>query len=63
MLILETRIGRPLEVWLREQYVDAGRTQEEIAAELGVNNSAISKWLRLFGIPTRLFGPRKRAAA
>lgn len=51
--------GRPREEplkdgeWLRIQYVDRHRTTIEIANELGVSDSMISRQLRRFGIPAR----------
>lgn len=45
--------GREVEDILRELYVDQGRSQEEIAAALGVSRGAIVAWLREYGIEKR----------
>lgn len=37
--------------WLREQYFERGRTLTDIAAELGVDHTTISKWRRKLDIP------------
>lgn len=39
--------------WLHEQYVINLRTTSDIAREHGVVGSAISRWLKIHGIPTR----------
>jgi len=44
------------EDWLRAQYRKAGRTQADIADELGVTQYTISRWLRHHRIQTRDVG-------
>ena len=46
------------EAWLREQYVEQGRTQAEIADECSVDQSTIHGWLHRHGINTRRRGKR-----
>lgn len=58
--VLEASLGRPLAEYLREQY-EGGRTQAEIAADLGVLQSTLSRWMRQFGVPVRYTGRRKVA--
>lgn len=41
------------EAWLRAQYVDAGRTVEDIAAECGVSRMAVISHMQRFGIERR----------
>jgi len=47
--------------WLKEQYVDKGKDQEEIANEIGIQQSTISSWLVKFGIKTRNGGPKSNS--
>jgi len=61
MRVVESRLERPLEDYIRERYV-AGSTQAEIARELGVNNATISRWMSLLGIEARFPGQRGRVA-
>lgn len=44
------RIGKPLDVALRELYVDRRHSQAEIAQALGVSRALVAQWLRDFGI-------------
>lgn len=60
MLRVEKRIGRPLETYLAEQY--QAKTQTEIAAELGVSNASVSRWMRELDIEARFPGQRPEAA-
>jgi transposase-like protein len=41
------------ETWLREQYVNQGRSMQDIADECGVTPSGIKKWIDKFEIETR----------
>ena len=50
---------RPDPAWLAEQY-GSGRTQDDLAAELGVSRSTVRAWLHAAGIPTRPGGPPSR---
>jgi hypothetical protein len=43
------------EQWLRKQYIDNERTQQEIAAELEVSESVIGRWLGKHDVDTRLY--------
>lgn len=61
MLIVEARLGESLESYLRRRYEDNGLTTSQIAAELGLNNGTISRWLAHFGIEARYLGPRRVA--
>ena len=42
--------------WLREKYVEEGKTQTEIGEECGVHTNTIGHWLREFDIPIRKQG-------
>jgi transposase len=53
MLEVETRVGQPLETYLRSSYVDEHKTTTEIAEELGVGNSTVGNWLKFQGIEIR----------
>ncbi len=61
MQILESRLGRPLDEYLRERYERDGWTTSAIARELGIESSTVSRWMAHLGIEARLFGPRKVA--
>lgn len=61
MLRVEKGLGRPLEDWLAEHY--QAKTQTEIAAELGVSNASVSRWMQELGIEARFPGQRPEAAA
>jgi len=41
------------ENWLREQYVNRGRTMVDIANEFGITAMSIQNWLDKYNIPTR----------
>jgi CRP-like cAMP-binding protein len=60
MQTLERRLGQPLGVYLATRY-QAGLSQGDIAAELGVNRATVSRWMTVFGIEVRYYGPRKAA--
>lgn len=62
METVERRLGQPLGEWLRERYLSDGQTTTQIAAELGLHNVTISRWLRWFGVEVRFPGQRGRAA-
>lgn len=49
------------EKWLREQYVEEGRSSDDIANELGCTPKGVRKRLHRYGIETR--GPGQRQAA
>lgn len=48
--LVTLRTGRPVEDLLRELYVRDGRSQADIAVELGVTRMTVAMWLREFGI-------------
>lgn len=47
--------------WLRVEYEERGRTQQDIARQLGCHQSNVQRWLRRHGIATRPVGPRPRS--
>lgn len=53
MLAVEAREGRSVEELIAEYYVRRGLTQAEVAARLGITDSALSRWMTALGIPTR----------
>jgi DNA-binding MarR family transcriptional regulator len=59
MQLIERQLGRPLEEYLREQYLKRERTQREIAEDLGVDVGSVSRWMERLGIPSRRIGYRK----
>ena len=61
MQVIERRIGRPLEQFLTERYTVEGKTTYEIAAELNVHPSTITRWMAVLGIEARFPGPRRAA--
>lgn len=63
MLLIEGRLGRPLELYLEERYLRDGLTTVQIAAELNVNSGTVSRWMAQLGIEARYLGPRVKAAA
>ena len=54
---IEAREGRPLDELLRDLYVDQGLLLSEIGERFGLGESAVSRWLAHFDIPTRRGGP------
>ena len=44
------RTGKPVEVVLRELYVDQGLSQADIAEQLGISRMTVAMWLREFSI-------------
>jgi DNA-binding XRE family transcriptional regulator len=48
--LITLRTGREVPELLRDLYVTQRRSQERIAAELGVTRNTVSMWLREFGI-------------
>ena len=42
--------GRPLDEWLRAQYVERGYSDREIAQAMGVTRQAVQQWRALYGI-------------
>lgn len=60
MVRMEQRLGRALEVALAELYET--KTTTQIAAEWGLSNATISRWLKELGIEARLQGQRPPTA-
>ncbi len=56
---VEHRLGRSLEDYFQEKYVDAGMTMEAIARELHYNVGTVSRWMAAVGIDARRPGTRK----
>lgn len=48
--LIELRTGRNLPDLLRDMYVTQGKSQEFIAAELGIQRLTVNRWLLEFGI-------------
>ncbi len=53
MLEVEERIGEPIDVYLRREYVDEGMNAREIGEKFGVSEAPVLRWLRKYGIPVR----------
>lgn len=62
MLLLEIRIGEPVENYLSRRYLHDGVTTQAIADELGLNNGTISRWMAQLGIEARYMGRRGAVA-
>lgn len=56
---MEQRIGQPLDQALYRLYIIEGQTQDQIAWAWGLNRATVSRWMRDFGISTRITGPRR----
>lgn len=56
---IETKRGIDLAAFLRERYEADGKTQQEIAGELGIDVATVSRWMARLGIETRLFASEK----
>ena len=63
MQLVESRLGRPVREYLHDAYIVQERPQADIAAEIGVDAATVSRWMRRFGIQSRVIGHRKRRAA
>jgi hypothetical protein len=63
MQLIEIRIGRPIADYLRDAYLVRELPQVDIAAELGVDVSTVSRWMARHGIQARVIGHRKRRRA
>ena len=59
---IEGRLNIDLAEYLPRRYEREGATQEQIAADLGVDESTMSRWMAAFGIETRLFASDRPAA-
>jgi transposase-like protein len=60
MLRIEAQRGKALELELAYLYHERGMTLAEVARELGVNVSTISRWMAALGIEARFPGQRGR---
>lgn len=60
---MEYRLGEPIEVYLYRRYHTDGLTLGEVADELGLAISTMSRWLAQLGIAARFPGQRPKAAA
>jgi DNA-binding transcriptional regulator LsrR (DeoR family) len=58
---IEERRGIDLEAFVRDLYEVQHKTQQEIAAELGIDVATVSRWMAKLGIETRLFASEKAA--
>lgn len=56
--LMEQRLGEPVEVALYRLYIEERKSQDAIAALWGMDRATVSRWMRDFGIPSRLLGPR-----
>jgi transcriptional regulator with XRE-family HTH domain len=58
---LEQRLGLDLEVYLPEAY--RTKTQAQVAEDLGIDQSTLSRWMRELDIDARFQGQRPEAVA
>jgi DNA-binding transcriptional regulator LsrR (DeoR family) len=58
MQIVEHRFDDTVEQLLHRLYVVEGKTQAQVAEELGVTRRTVIAWMQTFGIETRWLGPR-----
>jgi transposase len=63
MARIEARRGIDLGAFLQQRYELEGRTQAEIADELGVDISTITRWMARLGIEARLFASDRKPEA
>lgn len=61
MLLVEARLGRPIEDVIREIY-DGGGFQRDVATALGVDGSTVSRWMDILKIDARPKGNGSLAA-
>lgn len=62
MEALEEVHGAPVDVLIRTRY-EAGESQRQIAAALGVNVATVSRYMRAMGLPVRRYGWTRKAVA
>jgi DNA-directed RNA polymerase specialized sigma24 family protein len=58
MTRVQSRIGRPLQGYLTERYLEDGLTTTEIGCELGLSSATVRRWLMHFGVELRFPGQR-----
>ena len=58
---IEARLGIDVDDFLRDRYEAKGRTQQEIASELGIDVATVSRWMTRLGIETRVFASERSA--
>lgn len=63
MQLLQARLGRPLEDVVTDLYITKGMTLAEVATELEVGESTLSRWLTQLGIEARRPGSRRPEVA
>ena len=63
MLVVEVRLGEPLEVWLRRRYIVDGRSIKALATDLGVSTATVWHWILFFGLPRRKWLFREKEEA
>lgn len=60
---VEARLKIDLGEYLPRRYGVEGATQEQIATDLGVDGSTLSRWMAAFEIETRLFASERPVVA
>lgn len=60
MQLAELKVKRPLADFIRDEYVEKGRMSREVAGDLGIDTSTLSRWMRELGIDAR---PKGRGSA
>lgn len=53
---IEQRLGADLEDWIPTAY--ESKTQAQVADELGIDQTTLSRWMQLLGIDARFQGQR-----
>jgi phage antirepressor YoqD-like protein len=62
MQLAELRVKRPLAEYIRQEYIAKGRMGREVAADLGIDTSTLTRWMRELGIDARPRGRGSEAA-
>lgn len=63
MQLVEQRLGRPIELVLRDLYVTRALPLDDVARELDFGKSTVVRWLEACGIPRRPRGNPNRPPA
>ena len=50
MAQVEAAIGQPMTKYLQDAYNDRGLSMAQIGAELGVDKTTVSRWMRQLGV-------------